>query len=134
MEILGLVVVTGLIFLIGDAIMLPKVVKPLFERHLGSAVLSSPRKLPAVLFYLLYVGGLVWFGGFPALVIEEPMVGLINGAVLGLFAYGTYELVSWTVMRDWHPSMVAVDMIWGMVLSAVATWGSVTAMLFLRQF
>ena len=127
MSILVLVVVTGLIFLIADAIMLPTVIKPMFERHLGDTLLSGIRPLPAILFYFLYLGGIVWFAGLPALRDGTPSTALINGAILGLVAYGTYELTSWTVMRDWHPSMVAVDMAWGAALTGVAAWGGVLA-------
>ncbi len=127
MSLIVLILVTGLIFLVADAVMLPNVVKPLFERHLGDAILGSPRILPAVLFYVLYLAGIIWFAGWPALRDGVPSMALVNGAILGLVAYGTYELVSWTVMRDWHPSMVAVDMAWGTALTAVAAWGGVMA-------
>jgi uncharacterized membrane protein len=127
MSLIVLILVTGLIFLVADAVMLPTVVKPLFERHLGDAILDSPRILPAVLFYVLYLAGIIWFAGWPALRDGVPSTALLNGAILGLVAYGTYELVSWTVMRDWHPSMVAVDMAWGTLLTAVAAWGGVMA-------
>ena len=129
MSLLVLIVVTGLIFLIADAVMLPRVVKPLFERHLGDTLLDSVRRLPAALFYVLYLAGMIWFAGWPALQQGQPAMALVNGAVLGLVAYGTYELVSWTVMRRWHPSMVALDMGWGTVLTAVASWGGVMAAL-----
>lgn len=129
MSLLILIFVTGLIFLLADAVMLPKVVKPLFERHLGKVMLGSPRLLPAVLFYLLYLGGMVWFAGWPAIVDATPAMALLNGAVLGFVAYGTYELVSWTIIRNWHPSMVVVDMAWGTVLTAVAVWAGVMAAL-----
>ena len=129
MSLLVLIVVTGLIFLIADAVMLPKVVKPLFERHLGDTLLDSVRRLPAALFYVLYLAGMVWFAGWPALQQGQPALALLNGALLGLVAYGTYELVSWTVMRHWHPSMVALDMGWGTGLTAVAAWGGVVAAL-----
>jgi len=129
MSLLVLVLVTGLIFLIADAVMLPKVVKPLFERHLGDTILERPRPLPAVLFYVLYLGGMIWFAGWPAVQAGAPALALLNGAILGLVAYGTYELVSWTVMRRWHPSMVALDMSWGTILTAVAAWGGAAAAL-----
>ena len=125
MSLIVLILVTGLIFLVADAVMLPNVVKPLFERHLGYAILGSPRILPAVLFYVLYLAGIIWFAGWPALRDGVPSMALVNGAILGLVAYGTYELVSWTVMRRWHPSMVALDMAWGTALTAVAAWGGV---------
>jgi uncharacterized membrane protein len=125
MSILVLVVATGLIFLIADAIMLPTVIKPLFERHIGDSLLGGIRPLPAILFYVLYVTGILWFAGWPALRDGTPTTALVNGAMLGLVAYGTYELTSWTVMRDWHPSMVAVDMAWGTALTALSAWGGV---------
>jgi uncharacterized membrane protein len=127
MSVLVLIVVTGLIFLAADAVMLPRVVKPLFEQHLGDAILGDIRPVPAALFYVLYVAGVIWFAGWPALRDGTPALALLNGAILGLVAYGTYELVSWTVMRDWHPSMVAVDMAWGTALTAVSAWGGVLA-------
>ena len=41
-------------------------------------------------------------------------------------AYGTYEFTSWSVMRDWHPSMVVTDTLWGGVLTALSAWAGVT--------
>jgi uncharacterized membrane protein len=125
MSLLVLVIATGLIFLIADAIMLPTVIKPLFERHIGDSLLGGIRPLPAGLFYVLYVAGILWFAAWPALRDGTPSAALLNGAILGLVAYGTYELTSWTVMRDWHPSMVAVDMAWGTALTALSAWGGV---------
>lgn len=127
MTLVVLIVVTGLVFLVADAVMLPKVVKPLFERHLGDAMLDDVRPLPAVVFYVLYIAGVIWFAGWPALRDGTPAMALLNGAILGLVAYGTYELVSWTVMRRWHPSMVAVDLTWGTALTAASAWAGVMA-------
>jgi uncharacterized membrane protein len=79
------------------------------------------------LFYLTYMFGILWFAGLPALREGNPTAALVNGAVLGFVAYGTYELTSWTVMRDWHPSMVAVDWAWGTVITGLAAWAGVMA-------
>jgi len=125
MQILVLTLVTGVVFLIADAIMLSTVIKPLFQRHLGEGLLEGIRALPAILFYGIYLFGMVWFAGLPGL-REGLGTAALNGALLGLVAYGTYELTSWTVLRDWHPNMVAVDLAWGTVLTA----GAVTAGVF----
>jgi uncharacterized membrane protein len=122
MQILVLTLVTGAVFLVADALMLSAVMKPLFQRHLGAGLLDGLRYLPALLFYLVYLFGMVWFAGLPGL-REGVGAGALNGAILGLVAYGTYELTSWAVMRDWHPAMVAADIAWGTVLTA----GSVAA-------
>jgi uncharacterized membrane protein len=39
---------------------------------------------------------------------------------MGLFAYATYDLTNWAVLRDWPPSIVPVDIIWGIGLTGVA--------------
>jgi uncharacterized membrane protein len=125
MQIFILFAVTSAIFLIADALMLRTVIQPLFQSHLKTQLLDGLRLLPALLFYLTYMFGILWFASLPALRDGTPVSALINGAVLGFVAYGTYELTSWTVMRDWHFSMVAVDWAWGTVITAFAAWGGV---------
>ncbi len=118
---------TSVLFLIADAIMLRMVIQPIFKQHLGTALIDGLRYGPAILFYLCYMGGLMWFAGWPALRDGVPAQALINGAVLGFVAYGCYELTSWTIMRDWHPQMVITDMAWGTVVSGVTVWLGVLA-------
>ena len=127
MSILVLILATGIVFLVADAIMLSFVMKPLFERHLGEGLLDGIRAGPALLFYVTYMAGVIWFAGWPALRDGTPMMALVNGAILGFVAYGTYELTSWTVMRDWHPAMVAADMAWGTTVTALSAWAGVMA-------
>ena len=68
---------------------------------------------------------------FGAVEAVTPLIGwglgvaALNGAILGLVAYGTYELTSWAIMRDWHPSMVAADMVWGATVTAISAAGGV---------
>jgi uncharacterized membrane protein len=116
------IAVSGLVFLIADGIMLGFVVGPMFRSHLGDTMLEGLRIGPAIAFYLLYIAGLAYFAGVPALRDGSAQTALIQGAVLGFVAYGTYELTSWTVMRDWQPQMVITDMLWGAVLSGVSAY------------
>jgi uncharacterized membrane protein len=106
--------------------MLHSVIQPVFARHLGEALYPGGfRLVPAVLFYLTYMGGVIWFAAWPALRADAPHLALLNGAILGLVAYGTYEFTSWAVMRDWHPQMVALDVTWGVMITALSAWGGV---------
>lgn len=127
MQIVILYVVTAAVFLAADAVMLKTVMKPLFEKQLGDAVLDSPRLGAAVVFYLFYVGGLLWLVSIPALREGDPMRALLNGALLGAVAYGTYEFTSYAVMRDWSLKQVVVDGIWGTVLTGGSAWAGVMA-------
>lgn len=126
MSLLVLFLATSIIFLVADAIMLRSVIQPIFARHLGETLYDGGfRLLPAVLFYFTYMGGVLWFAGWPALRDGMPAQAVLNGAILGLVAYGTYEFTSWAVMRDWHPQMVAVDLAWGTAVTALSAWGGV---------
>jgi len=53
------------------------------------------------------------------------MAALIGGALLGLLAYGTYEFTNYATLRDWSAQQVAVDTIWGGVLTGVSAWAGV---------
>lgn len=127
LQILTAYGVTALVFLAADAVMLRSVMKPLFEKHLGDAILGSPRLGAAVVFYLFYVAGAIWLVSLPALREGLPVQALINGAILGALAYGTYEFTSYAVMRDWSLEQVVTDTIWGTVLTAVSIWIGVLA-------
>lgn len=126
MSLLVLFLATSVIFVIADAIMLPRVVQPMFKRFLGDTLYEGGfRMLPAALFYLTFTVGVIWFASWPALQAGAPLAALGNGAVLGFVAFGTYEFTSWAIMRDWHPRMVAVDVTWGVALTGGAAFGGV---------
>ena len=124
-QLVILYVSTAAVFLILDAIMLTRVLKPLFETHLGDLLAEPIRIGPAAVFYLFYVGGLLYFVSLPALRDAAPMAALIGGAILGAMAYGTYEFTNYATLRDWHWHMVAVDLTWGAVLTGVSAWAGV---------
>jgi uncharacterized membrane protein len=125
MTILILYVVTVLVFLALDAVMLTRFMKPLFEGHIGHLMLAEIRIVPAALFYLAFIAGVVWLVSLPALREGAPLQALIGGAVIGAMAYGTYEFTSYAIMKDWHPSMVVADVAWGAVLTGFSAWAGV---------
>ncbi len=120
-------VVTAAVFLIGDAIMIPFVMRPLFSSALGSGMLEELRLFPAALFYLIHIFGLVWFAGRPCRSDTAPSCAFVNGAVLGFVAYSCYEMTSWTIMRDWHIGLVVTDLVWGSLISGVSAWAGAFA-------
>ena len=128
MQIVLLYLVTAGVFLALDAIMLNTVLKPLFETRIGGIMADPLRLAPAAAFYLAYVAALLWLVSLPALRAGDPVQALVGGAVLGFAAYGTYEFTNYAVLRDWHWSMVAADLTWGTVLTAVSAWAGVAAL------
>lgn len=122
MQIIILYGVTALVFLVVDAVMLTRVMGPLFESHLGDQLRESPRLGAAAVFYLFYVVGVLVFVSLPALRADAPVNALLMGALLGAVAYGTYEFTSFAVMKNWHWHMVLADTAWGAVLTGGSAW------------
>jgi uncharacterized membrane protein len=125
MTLLILYLSTAIIFLALDAVMLTTIMRPLFERHIGALLLADIRIGPAALFYAAYVAGVLYLVSWPALAANAPLKALIGGAMIGAMAYGTYEFTSYAIMKDWHPAMVATDVIWGTCLTGFSAWAGV---------
>ena len=99
MQILILYFATALVFLGLDVIGLRLLIRPVFERHVGDLLVDGFRLVPALVFYLFYVAGLIWFVSLPALRAEAPAQAALGGAFLGALAYGTYEF---TKSGNWY--------------------------------
>jgi uncharacterized membrane protein len=128
MTVATLYAVTLVVFLAVDAVMLTLVMNPLFQRHVGPLMAESPRLEIAALFYLVYVAGILWFCAWPALSAPSPLAhAALNGAILGVLAYGTYEFVNMSTLKGWSWTMVAADTTWGAVLTALSAAAGVWA-------
>lgn len=122
MKILVLYLCTTLFFFVIDFFGLRYIVKPVFDADIGDMLRETPRYGPALVFYLFFVGGLVWFASLPAL---KSGAGLgqvwLTGAVLGALAYGTYEFSNMATLNGWTWRMLWTDFLWGTALSGTAT-------------
>ena len=125
MTYLTLYASTALVFLILDVVMLRKVLYPLFSSNIGSIMLEDPRMGAAAVFYLVYIGGVLWFVSIPALAAGAPSQAFLMGCILGILAYGTYEFTNFATLRDWSMQMVMVDVVWGAVLTGSSAWAGV---------
>lgn len=85
-------------------------------------MLDKPNMNAAVVFYIVYVIGIVAFVLSPALEKQSWQHAALYGALFGFVAYATYDLTNLATLRGWTLKMVVVDMLWGTVLTAtVAT-------------
>lgn len=55
----------------------------------------------AIVFYLLYIGGLTFLVVLPALAANQLGNAIAGGALLGLLGYGTYDLTNLAIIRGW---------------------------------
>ena len=110
----------ALCMLVLDVVWLSATAQPLYRALLGDLFRPDFNLQPAVLFYLLYIFGIVWFAVLPALATGHWTTALIHGALLGLVAYGTYDLTNQATLARWSTIITIVDLCWGTALTALA--------------
>ena len=108
-----LIVLTGL-----DFLFLGLVAKGFFTAQVGD-MLGELKPLPAILFYLLYVAGVLIFVSAPASATWHST--LLYGALFGLFCYATFELTSLSLLKHWSWPVAVVDISWGAVVTAISS-------------
>lgn len=101
-----------------DFLFLGLVAKNFFASQVGD-MLGTVRLAPAVLFYLLYVVGILIFvsGGAAA----NWQSTLLYGALFGFFCYATFELTSLSLLKHWTWPVVLVDVAWGTFMTGVSS-------------
>ena len=109
--------VTLAAFLVIDFLWLGVVAKRFYAAQLGPLMRTRINWVAAGGFYLAYVAGIVFFAVAPALAAGSWTTAAINGALLGLLAYGTYDMTNLATIKGWPLAMSLVDMAWGTVLT-----------------
>ena len=75
----------------------------------------------ALIFYALFIAGLVFFVINPALAKDSLMYAILAGGFFGLITYGTYDLTNLATLKDWPLNITIIDLIWGTVLNAITS-------------
>lgn len=131
MKFLIAYLVTAAVFLVIDYIWLGYVMKDYFQSQLGHLMADEVKFGIAGVFYLFYAAGIVFLCINPAMQDGQWTTALINGAVLGALAYGTYDITNMATLRNWPTMMSVIDIAWGTALTAVsATAGYVVTKMF----
>lgn len=122
---------TGLSFALIDSIWLRTMYTRLYQPEIGE-LLGGLRLGPAIAFYLLYIGGMMWFAVGPALANGRWQTALVQGAVLGFMCYATYDLTNFATLKIWSMKVTLLDILWGTVLTgsaSLAGWAATNAIL-----
>jgi uncharacterized membrane protein len=112
------------IFLAIDAVWLGIIAKNLYAKHLGYLMAPSVNFTAAILFYLIFIAGLVSFVIMPALEKGSWVHAILFGAFFGLICYATYDLTNLATVKDWPVLITAIDLIWGSLISALVSLGT----------
>lgn len=111
--------IVGFIVFLGiDAIWLGFIAKNLYSKTIGHLLSPKPNYIAALIFYIIYVVGVIIFAVTPALKTKSPTLALQYGALLGFIAYATYDLTNLATLKGWPVKVTIIDIIWGTFLTA----------------
>jgi uncharacterized membrane protein len=109
------------VFFTIDMIWLGFVAKNFYAKQLGSIVKPEINWIAAILFYLLFIAGLLIFVILPSIEKNSWTHALLFGALFGLIAYATYDLTNLATLKNWPLLVTIVDMIWGAIIAALVS-------------
>lgn len=112
-----LYLITTVIFFVIDMLWLGFVAKSFYREKLAFIFTGDVNWPAAIVFYLLYIGGILYFAVLPSMKDAQWQTALLNGAILGGMCYATYDLTNMATIRQWPLIVVVVDIVWGIVLT-----------------
>lgn len=121
MQNLKVYLLTILVFFLVDIVWLGVISKNLYKNYLGHLMAPKVNWTAALIFYALFIAGLVFFVINPALAKESLVYAILAGGFFGLITYGTYDLTNLATIKDWPLNITIIDLIWGTVLNALTS-------------
>lgn len=119
------------VFFIIDMLWIGVIAKDLYAKQIGH-LLGTVNWTAAIIFYLIYIVGIIVFAVLPGVAQKSLVTALSLGALFGFIAYATYDLTNLATLKDWPLTVTLVDMVWGAVLTAsVASLSYLIAMKFI---
>jgi len=105
------------IFLVIDLIWLIFISKKFYAKHLTNLIKPNVNWLAAIIFYLLFIVGLIIFVIQPGFESKSLLRIVLSGGLFGLVTYATYDLTNLATLKGWPLIVTIVDLFWGMFLS-----------------
>lgn len=106
------------VFFAIDMLWLGVVAKKFYQSQIGNIMKPDVNWVAAIIFYLIFIAGLVVFVIEPAMEKNSWKQALLLGAFFGFVCYATYDLTNLAVAKDWPLLVTMVDLAWGAVLAA----------------
>jgi uncharacterized membrane protein len=104
-----------------DMIWLGLVARTFYRKHLDFLLAPNTNWIAAIVFYLLFILGILVFVVVPGLEDDSLKATLLRGALFGLITYATYDLTNLATVKDWPVLVTLVDLVWGTVLSVTVS-------------
>jgi uncharacterized membrane protein len=109
--------ITLVVFMVIDLVWLGFIAKDLYSKYLGYLMADTVNWLAAVVFYLIFIGGVCYFVLYPSLMDKNIVNLIIRAALFGFITYATYDLTNLATIKNWPINITIIDLIWGTTLS-----------------
>jgi len=116
MDFLFQVIITFVAFTLVDLFWLVKVAPKLYRKHIGHLMAEKVNRVGALLFYVIYIVGLVLFVIQPHQ--DHLLLGILYGGTFGLVTYATYDLTNLATLKAWSVKITVIDLVWGTLVTA----------------
>ena len=121
MQNLKIYLVTTVVFFLVDIVWLGFISKNLYSKYLGHLMAPRVNWIAALIFYALFIVGLMFFVINPALAKNSLSYAIVVGGLFGLIAYSTYDLTNLATIKDWPLNITIIDIMWGTFLNAMTS-------------
>jgi len=108
---------TLFVFFVIDMVWLGLVARSFYRKQLGFLLSPQTNWVAAIIFYLLFVGGILVFVVLPGLADDSLRTTILRAALFGLVTYATYDLTNLATVKNWPLAVTIVDLAWGTFLS-----------------
>ena len=116
--------ITFVVFMTIDLIWLGVVAKKLYNKYLGYIMAKNINWIAAIVFYIIFIVGLLMFVIYPALEKNSIQYLILYGMAYGFITYSTYDLTNLATLKDWPIQITIIDLIWGTTLSTLTSFFS----------
>lgn len=117
-QFLKLYLIAFILFLIIDLFWLGFVAKNLYQNQVGSLLKSNTNWTAAIIFYLLFIAGMVFFAIQPSITSQTVWKAMLYGLLFGFITYATYDLTNLATLEGWPLKITLIDLLWGSFLGA----------------
>ena len=123
--------ITFTVFIVIDLVWLGVIGQGLYQRYLGLLLKKNVNWVAAIVFYALYILGLMVFVIGPAYQNADVLNAFLMGGLLGLIMYATYDLTNLATLKDWPVTITLIDLAWGTFLGSLTSGLAVIVSLWL---
>lgn len=122
MNYLKMYIIAFIVFLVIDAIWLLFISKNLYKKEIGHLMADKPKLIAALIFYLVFLVGLVYFVINPGIESKDIAKLLFSAALFGFITYATYDLTNLATLKEWPLKITIIDLMWGTSLSTIVSY------------